>query len=172
MPESNPPRKRAAARRRAIVLATPKGEVQFADATARRWLKQFFGRPKRAGLLPPRICRWLRVQGERSAVAKQRNARLFVAKQKSSTEQTTLLLLELVSGKVNERFRRHRALTQREGEVVLWLRRGKSNSEIAEILGIKAATVSKHLEHIYPKLGVENRTAAANLDLQDRQLLN
>jgi len=30
------------------------------------------------------------------------------------------------------------------------------------ILGISAATVGKHLEHIYPKLGVENRTAAAS----------
>ena len=43
-----------------------------------------------------------------------------------------------------------------------WLARGKSNAEIAEILGISAATVGKHLEHIYPKLGVENRTAAAS----------
>jgi DNA-binding CsgD family transcriptional regulator len=38
----------------------------------------------------------------------------------------------------------------------------KSNSEIGAILGISAATVGKHLEHIYPKLGVENRTAAAS----------
>ena len=43
-----------------------------------------------------------------------------------------------------------------------WLARGKSNAEIGAILGISAATVGKHLEHIYPKLGVENRTAAAS----------
>ena len=43
-----------------------------------------------------------------------------------------------------------------------WLARGKSNAEIAMILRISAATVGKHLEHIYPKLGVENRTAAAS----------
>ncbi len=41
--------------------------------------------------------------------------------------------------------------------------RGKADSEIAVILGSKTATVSKHLEHIYQKLGVENRTAAANV---------
>src|ERR1041385_1815110 len=51
-------------------------------------------------------------------------------------------------------------LTLREREVLEWLARGKSNSQIGAILGISAATVSKHLEHIYPKLGVENRTAA------------
>ena len=37
-----------------------------------------------------------------------------------------------------------------------------ANSEIATILGIQAATVGKHLERIYSKLGVENRTSAAS----------
>jgi DNA-binding CsgD family transcriptional regulator len=58
--------------------------------------------------------------------------------------------------------RRAIVLTKREREVLFWLARGKSNSEIAAILGIAPATVGKHLEHIYPKLGVENRTAAAS----------
>jgi len=53
-------------------------------------------------------------------------------------------------------------LTKREDEVLFWLSRGKSNRDIAAILQIKPATVGKHLEHIYPKLGVENRTAAAS----------
>ena len=57
---------------------------------------------------------------------------------------------------------RDRLLTLREREVLRWLARGKSNAEIGAILGISAATVGKHLEHIYPKLGVENRTAAAS----------
>ena len=54
------------------------------------------------------------------------------------------------------------ALTPREREVLRWLACGKSNAQIGQILGISSATVSKHLEHIYPKLGVENRTAAAS----------
>jgi DNA-binding CsgD family transcriptional regulator len=45
---------------------------------------------------------------------------------------------------------------------LFWLSRGKSSAEIGVILGIRPATVGKHLEHIYPKLGVENRTAAAS----------
>jgi len=57
---------------------------------------------------------------------------------------------------------RDHSLTPREREVLSWLARGKSNAQIGEILGISASTVSKHLEHIYPKLGVENRTAAAS----------
>lgn len=42
-----------------------------------------------------------------------------------------------------------------------WVRQGKSNKEIAVVLGIEPKTVAKHLERIFKKLGVENRTAAA-----------
>ena len=51
-------------------------------------------------------------------------------------------------------------LTSREAEVLLWIAQGKSNRDIAEILSCAPRTVNKHLEHIYTKLGVENRTAA------------
>ena len=52
-------------------------------------------------------------------------------------------------------------LTTREGEVLSWLAKGKTNRDIAQILGLSPRTVDKHLEQIYAKLGVENRTAAA-----------
>jgi DNA-binding CsgD family transcriptional regulator len=51
-------------------------------------------------------------------------------------------------------------LTKREAEVLLWASCGKSNEEIAAIVGAAAGTVKKHLEHIYDKLGVSSRTAA------------
>lgn len=52
-------------------------------------------------------------------------------------------------------------LTARETEVLLWVARGKTNRDIAEILGMSPRTVNKHLEHVFEKLGVETRTAAA-----------
>lgn len=52
-------------------------------------------------------------------------------------------------------------LSPRETEVADWMRRGKSNDEIAIILGISAHTVKNHLERVFRKLGVENRHAAA-----------
>ncbi|MGY4367163.1 DNA-binding CsgD family transcriptional regulator [Bradyrhizobium sp. LB1.3] len=52
-------------------------------------------------------------------------------------------------------------LTTREGEVLAWLSKGKTYRDIAQILGLSPRTVDKHLEQIYAKLGVENRTAAA-----------
>lgn len=52
-------------------------------------------------------------------------------------------------------------LTRREAEVLFWIANGKTNREIGEILGMSPRTANKHLEAIFPKLGVENRTAAA-----------
>ncbi len=53
------------------------------------------------------------------------------------------------------------SLTTREHEVYFWLGQGKSNEEISIILGISAHTVKNHLDHIFQKLGVSNRLAAA-----------
>lgn len=55
------------------------------------------------------------------------------------------------------------ALTPRETEVLSWVAKGKTNRDIAEILGMSPRTVNKHLEHIFEKLGVETRAAAAAL---------
>jgi len=52
------------------------------------------------------------------------------------------------------------SLTSRENEVLHWLAHGKTDLEIAALLGLSPRTVQKHLEHIYIKLGVETRTAA------------
>jgi DNA-binding CsgD family transcriptional regulator len=47
--------------------------------------------------------------------------------------------------------------------VLVWTARGKSNREISDILSISPRTVNKHLERIFIKLGVENRTAATSV---------
>ncbi len=52
-------------------------------------------------------------------------------------------------------------LTAREAEVLYWVVKGKTNRDIGDILGTSPRTVTKHLEHVFGKLGVETRTAAA-----------
>jgi DNA-binding NarL/FixJ family response regulator len=52
-------------------------------------------------------------------------------------------------------------LTPREAEVLLWVAQGKSNYDIAVILGMSEKTAKKHLGNIFEKLGLESRNAAA-----------
>jgi DNA-binding NarL/FixJ family response regulator len=51
-------------------------------------------------------------------------------------------------------------LTPRAAEALLWLAQGKTNSDIASILGITESTVKKHVQEMFEKLGVESRGAA------------
>ncbi len=51
-------------------------------------------------------------------------------------------------------------LTARATETLLWLAQGKTNPDIATILGISESTVKKHVQEIFEKLGVETRGAA------------
>lgn len=60
-------------------------------------------------------------------------------------------------------------LTAREAEVLQWVIRGKTNRDIGDILGTSPRTVHKHLEHVFEKLGVETRTAAAGMAMQKLQ---
>lgn len=60
-------------------------------------------------------------------------------------------------------------LTAREAEVLHWVAQGKTNRDIGDILGTSHRTVTKHLEHVFEKLGVETRTAAANQALALRR---
>ena len=61
--------------------------------------------------------------------------------------------------------RRH-GLSRREAEVLSWVAQGKSNSAIGIILGMSGRTVQKHLEHVFVKLGVETRSAAAAIAIR------
>lgn len=52
-------------------------------------------------------------------------------------------------------------VTPRQAEVLYWIAQGKTNAEIAIILGTSPRTVEKHVEQLLERLGVENRVAAA-----------
>ena len=57
-------------------------------------------------------------------------------------------------------------LTVREAEVLLWVSQGKANADVATILGMSEKTVKIHLGHIFEKLNVETRTAAAMVAME------
>ncbi|MGH9058515.1 MAG: response regulator transcription factor, partial [Acidimicrobiales bacterium] len=59
-------------------------------------------------------------------------------------------------------------LTRREDQILAEIAAGRTNAEIASHIGVSVRTVHKHLEHMYPKLGVHDRTAAATRWLDER----
>ncbi len=97
-------------------------------------------------------------------VATPRGIDLRVQGVSSSPDGETVLRVEAIQpdeGSPLERLERRYGLSAREADVAVWLSRGKANRDIAEILGLSPMTVKKHLERVFRKMGVENRTAAA-----------
>jgi DNA-binding response OmpR family regulator len=119
--------------------------------------------------LPPSMLQWLEQTQKSSTGSKAQttasfpdNAQLQLQYMGKSGPNEFLLRLAKDSGAdMPAKFSSELGLTTREGEVLSWLSKGKTNRDIAQILGLSPRTVDKHLEQIYAKLGVENRTAAA-----------
>ena len=153
-----------------VVLLTRTGCVLWMSRQAELWMGEYFAGSARSGNgLPEPLDRWLRHQQALLVGATappplrplemERNGARLVARLMSDSEMR-LLVLEEHSDAIPLATFQGLGLTRREAEVVAWLARGKTNPEIARIAGVSARTVEKHMEHIFRKLGVENRTAA------------
>lgn len=129
-----------------VVLCSRRGVIEFASPAARTLLERY------AGLESGRLPRTLLQQGEFRLVRGDRRLVVRVA----PVGGLFVLVLDEQDVRVDR-------LTARERQVLEHLALGRENHEIALRLGIAPATVAKHLEHVYRKLAVPNRTAAAAL---------
>ena len=129
-----------------VVLCSAAGTIEFASRASRALLARFAGLEN--GHLPKALF-------NRPKVALAQGSERLVIRVAKSGDLRVLLL--------DRHDTRVELLTPRERDVVDRIARGRTNAEIAFELGIATATVAKHLEHAYRKLGVSSRTAAAAL---------
>jgi DNA-binding response OmpR family regulator/DNA-binding CsgD family transcriptional regulator len=156
---------------RYLLATDAAGGVLWCTPQTAKLLGLAFGNFRGEGdLLPPNVREWL----QRCAQSEVKSGDSIPLVSDSSPLKLQLsyvgqvgpeeILLRLLEGELeNENLvlKRKLQLTQRESEVLMWIARGKSNRDIAEILSLSPRTVNKHLEQIYAKLGVENRASAA-----------
>ncbi|HEY1149762.1 MAG TPA: response regulator transcription factor [Pseudoduganella sp.] len=138
---------------------------------ARQWMTSYFPSQGTA-FMPQQVSPWL--QGAVRSIAlgdeppplviAQGTRRLIftLAEELEAAQWTIVLREESDEAQVQSLMARF-PLTQREAEVLHWVSKGKTNRDIGDILGTSPRTVNKHLEHVFEKLGVETRTAAASL---------
>lgn len=86
----------------------------------------------------------------------------------SDAKEILVKLVAQQTGSREEILKSAFGLTAREAEVLYWLTLGKTNRDISAILLLSVRTVNKHLEQVFQKMGVDNRTSAAVL--ADRKL--
>jgi DNA-binding response OmpR family regulator/DNA-binding CsgD family transcriptional regulator len=100
---------------------------------------------------------------ETLTIIKKADRLTFSITDSSNEEQWVILLREESDEAQIEALCAVFKLTKRESEVLYWATKGKTNKDIADILAASPRTINKHLEHIFVKMGVETRTAAASL---------
>jgi DNA-binding CsgD family transcriptional regulator len=132
-----------------VVLCSRRGVIEFASPKSRCLLQAYFGPSK--GRLPDPLLSALPFASQ-VLTAERDGCRLTVR-----TARTDSLLVLLLG----ERDTRLERLTPRQSEILGHVARGETNDEIALALAIAPATVGKHLEQLYARLGVSTRTAAA-----------
>jgi DNA-binding CsgD family transcriptional regulator len=165
----------AEANDQAWLFVDSKWRILFETGQAANWLTEYFGHN---GSLPGQLRDWLK----RRALAHkgndgfaltlqdfsiQRGSKVLTVRSLSSAGSAEhRLLLAESSEELDAQPLQALGLTKREAEVLLWISQGKRNGEIAGILQTSERTVTKHVERILSKLGVETRTAAASVAFQ------
>ena len=145
------------------VLLDYQGRVAWRSPQATQWLDMAFGADDGG---KEQAAQWLLqvLREGMSATGSARSGRLLARNLGQGSLGETMLLLNLApQGEQAAHRLLDIALTPRETEVLSWVAKGKTNRDIADILGMSPRTVNKHLEHIFEKLGVETRSAATAL---------
>lgn len=156
----------------AVIVATRDHQIQFCTRHAWDLLTRYFS-AKILVRLPEAIEAWIETDGgsgRESAgplVIERGRGTLTVRHfSEGNSNNATMLLLEEKVEINDPAVLQQLGLTPREAEVLFWMTQGKSSPEIAVILEAANNTVKKHVQNIFQKLGVENRTAAALLALE------
>lgn len=153
----------------AVIALRPGETPTWHTGKAGTWLEKYFPEAPALPVLPPRLQRWMDdcMEQERDDMAsplivQHRDSKLTIAFSRAERGGECLLLLaetSMTEPPAAQMENYH--LTPREADVLVWVAKGKTNRDIGDILGMSPRTVNKHLEHIYVKLGVETRSAAA-----------
>ena len=142
----------------AIVLAEPSGAFAQLTGAALRLLDRYF--PERRGAaLPTEVVAWLEASNRPAALNVETAAGRLTISAQPTTGSTIPLVLEEAPAITPERLA-PLGLTRRQAEVLALLADGAGVERIADQLYISRATVRKHLEHVYARLGVHSRAEA------------
>jgi DNA-binding NarL/FixJ family response regulator len=146
-----------------VLVVDARDRIAWHSPQARRWLGEFF--PDTAGA--DTCVRWLAATDEDAGLCRRPapDGRTLLARRlgDAGMGEVMWLLSVLPAGVTPPSRLASASLTPRETEVLSWIAKGKTNRDVSDILGMSPRTVNKHLEHVFEKLGVETRAAAAAL---------
>jgi len=147
---------------RGLVVIASDGTVEHATPSAARWLSGACGLTADTGKVASSGLLSLARRAAEGAIVLRGPSGSTTVRRLPRAGQVVLLIEGPRHAKALPDLRKL-GLTPREAEILAWVGEGRTNIELAAILGVAQSTVKKHLENIYRKLGVENRMSAVQL---------
>ena len=167
---TNSARKALDATGQQLFTITAKGEIIWATPLTQSLFNQAqISESWRETELPKQLCQWLAHSPKIGQTYKLQQISLPLEIKlidNTKADEIVLKLINLEGPSEAQRLQEKLHITKRESQVLLWVGHGKTNKDIGEILTMSPKTVDKHLEQIYRKLSVENRTAAASIAIK------
>lgn len=109
---------------------------------------------------------WLKTDTSTNLQVMCFNDPIEIVYEHAQKEMHLLHIKEYKQAKSADDLKQNLPITNRESEVLYWVSYGKTSWEISQILAMSPRTVNKHLEQIFRKLGVDNRTSAAAISIR------
>lgn len=159
--------------RQALVIASSDGLIMEGEKAAHRFFGTLTRTPgAKQSHLPLPVRQWLERMSPPDATfvpmeIHEGDKRIVISLKKRIDGRFFITLLEDSEQNSVKRIHGLSGLTGRQAQVMYWVAEGRTNPEIAMILGVAVHTVNRHLEHIFCKLGVQNRAQAVAM-LRDR----
>lgn len=150
-----------------IFCVNEQGRLSWATPYVHELLEQISGKDETPWLtLSKLIENWLKIGERVNLKINCFTETIELSYERSQNKMHLLRVIQKQAQKSPANLQNSLPVTKRESEVLYWVSYGKTSWEISQILSMSPRTVNKHLEQVFKKLGVDNRTSAAAISIR------
>jgi DNA-binding response OmpR family regulator/DNA-binding CsgD family transcriptional regulator len=150
-----------------VFCVSNQGRLSWATPNVHKMIDDIAGQDNSPwATLATKLAKWLKTDTLQPLKLNCFSQPIEIVYERTQDDKHLVKIAAAKAQKTAEYLKQNLPVTKRESEVLYWVSYGKTSWEISQILDMSPRTVNKHLEQIYKKLGVDNRTSAAAISIR------
>jgi DNA-binding NarL/FixJ family response regulator len=150
-----------------VFCVSNQGRLSWATPNVHKMIDDIAGQDNSPwATLATKLAKWLKTDTLQPLKLNCFSQPIEIVYERAQDDKHLVKIAAAKAQKTAEYLKQNLPITKRESEVLYWVSYGKTSWEISQILDMSPRTVNKHLEQIYKKLGVDNRTSAAAISIR------
>jgi DNA-binding response OmpR family regulator/DNA-binding CsgD family transcriptional regulator len=150
-----------------VFCVSNQGRLSWATPNVHKMIDDIAGQDNSPwATLATKLAKWLKTDTLQPLKLNCFSQPIEIVYERTQDDKHLVKIAAAKAQKTAEYLKQNLPITKRESEVLYWVSYGKTSWEISQILDMSPRTVNKHLEQIYKKLGVDNRTSAAAISIR------